>query len=1101
MAFDVRTAILGLAVGNLVFGLMLLVFERSEESAQRIPYLAVGKVLQGAGWLLLYGRGVLPDWLSFTAGNSVLIIGTAYDSWAMYWISDRPLSRRLRVSSAVAVVAICVLATPLSPAGRVAVTSFIVMVFFALGGRAMLGASTGNLLLRRHIGWSMWLMVAVIGVRGVWATLAPEHFTVFSGNTIQLAMFAILYYLMLTNGFGLLLLAKEKSDRALRDSEARFRSYFQLPIAGFAITSPDKKWLAVNDSFCSMLGYSRQELDGLTWADLTHPDDLAADEAQFRRVVACEIDTYALEKRFIHKRGKIVWVELSVGCVRRPDGAVDYLVALAHDITARKQIEAALRQSEAQYRLLAENMVDVVWTLNPAGQFTYLSPSVMALRGYTPEEVLGQSAADALTPASQQVMRAVLAASMPEILQGVTHFSLPPMVFELEQPCKNGSTVWTEALVKTLFDETGAFSGFLGVSRDISERRKTQEALRISETRHRLLAENARDVIWVMEFDGSMSYVSPSVEQIRGVTPAESLQQSIDQILTPASQAIVLAYYQSLWAAAQAGLPLESFRGELEYYHKDGSTIWTEVMAFPVPSPSGGFVEILGVTRDIRERKRAEEELRQANAQLAAQTAHASQMAAQAEAANHAKSKFLANMSHELRTPLNAILGFSELMTRDPRLSPAQVENLAIINRSGEHLLGLINDVLDMAKIEAGRTTLQEHTFDLHQLLADLGDMFRLRATAQGLDWRVMWAADVPRFVCADEGKLRQLLINLLGNAVKFTAAGSIDLAVAPAPAQETDGVCRLRFVVRDTGPGIAPGALAAIFEPFVQVTSGRTAPEGTGLGLPISRQFAHLMGGELTAFSTGLPGEGSCFEAVLPLRLAAADAAPAQHTRGLHAIGLEPGQPVYRLLVVEDHVESRQLLAELLLQLGFEVRTAANGLEAIQIWAEWQPHLIWMDMRMPVLDGHAATRQIKDAPQGDRTVIIAVSAGVLAEERSTMLADGCDDFMAKPFHQEAIVQCLVKHLGVRMVYTEDKLVAQPAAADTSPPPVWADAPVSWRAQVQQAAMAADAAQLRQLAAAVATDQPALAAALQASVDAFDYGAILDAVAEIRKDS
>ena len=803
-------------------------------------------------------------------------------------------------------------------------------------------------------------------------------------------------------------------------------------------------------------------------------------------------------QRFIHKRGKIVWVELSVGCVRRPDGAVDYLVALAHDITARKQIEAALRQSEAQYRLLAENMVDVIWVMNPAGQFTYVSPSVAALRGYTPEEVLAQSPAETLTPPSQQVMQAVLGQYMPTILQGAANFIPPPKVLEMEQLRKDGSAVWTEAMVRTLFDESGAFSGFLGVSRDITERRKAEEALRISEARHRLLAENARDVIWVMELDGSITYVSPSVEQMRGLTPAEAMQQPLEQILTPDSQAVISAYFQRLWAAAQAGRPLENFRGEVEYWHKDGSTIWTEVMAFPVPSPSGGFVEILGVTRDISERKRAEDELRQMNTQLEAQTAYASQMAAQAEAANRAKSEFLANMSHELRTPLNAILGFSELLAQEPQLRADQKENLAIINRSGEYLLSLINDVLDIAKIEAGRIVLLEHDFDLHHMLADLVALLRVRAEAKGLALILDQGCEVPRFVHADESKVRQVLINLLGNALKFTAAGGITVSVQMAAANAT-GVATLVFAVADTGLGIHPDELAVVFEPFIQTKSGAQTAGGTGLGLPISRQFARLMGGDLTVASAGMPGQGSCFTLSVPVRVVTALSQLVQQPLlRQRAIGLEPGQPVYRLLVVDDRAESRKLLADLLTQWGFAVRMAENGAEALQVWEEWAPHVIWMDMRMPVMDGHEATRRIKATPQGQATVVVALTASVFAAQRAAVLADGCDDFVGKPFRAEQIVDCLVRHLGVRMVYADGAPSDESAAAVSAEWPVTFDLaglPAGWREQVCAAAVAADGARLLQLATAVEAQQPALAGALRAWVGEFDYGAVLTAIA------
>ena len=660
---------------------------------------------------------------------------------------------------------------------------------------------------------------------------------------------------------------RRRAEKALRESEARFRSYFELPLVGIASTSPEKGWLQANDCLCAMLGYSAQELAGLTWAELTHPDDLADDEAQFNRVLAGEIDTYALDKRFIRKDGTVIWTNLSVGCVRKPDRSVEYLVALLEDITERKQAKEALSQSEAQYRLLAENMIDVIWTMNPGGQFTYVSPSVERLRGYTPQEVLAQSPAEALTPAALQTMQAALMAVIPEVALGAKHYNLKPTVYELEQPRKDGSTVWTEALVRTLFDANGDFSGFLGVSRDITERKWAETTL------------------------------------------------------------------------AQA-----------------------------------------------KER---------------------------AETATRAKSEFLANMSHELRTPLSVILGFSELMTSDRNLSPEQQENLTIINRSGAHLLNLINDVLDMAKIEAGRITLQEHDFDLRRLLDELDALFRLRATAKGLMLHVTCDPDVPRFVHADESKLRQVLINLLGNAIKFTTEGSISLRVRRT---EEAGICNLIFTVQDTGSGITPDDMAHIFEPFVQAVNGRMGQEGTGLGLSISQQFVRLMGGELTASSAGVSGQGSRFQFSVPMCLAT-DAESVESPKVSRAIGLEPGQGEYRLLVVDDRMESRKLLADLLAQLGFVVHTAKNGLQALKIWEEWQPHLIWMDMRMPVMDGREATRRIKATAQGQATIIIGVSASVLTEQRALMLADGCDDFVRKPFREDEIVGRLVKHLGVRMRY------------------------------------------------------------------------------------
>ncbi|HNS50228.1 MAG TPA: two-component regulator propeller domain-containing protein [Anaerolineae bacterium] len=418
----------------------------------------------------------------------------------------------------------------------------------------------------------------------------------------------------------------------------------------------------------------------------------------------------------------------------------------------------------------------------------------------------------------------------------------------------------------------------------------------------------------------------------------------------------------------------------------------------------------------------------------------------QAQAANRAKSVFLANISHELRTPLNAILGFSRLMlgsslpARDHAPSPergtlteSQRQDLAIISRSGEHLLGLINDVLEMSKIEAGRITLNEHAFDLRRLLEDMEDMFRLRAEAKGLALESEVDPGVPQVVGADEGKLRQVLLNLLGNAVKFTQTGDIFLRAAIRTAGEGSGepVSLLHVEVEDTGPGIAPEEQAAVFEPFVQSQSGRRAAEGTGLGLSISRQYAELMGGTLSLSST--PGRGSLFTLEVPVRAvdeAALPGAPSQR----RAIGLEPGQPAYRLLVVDDKEVNRQLLVRLLGPLGFDLREAANGQEAIDIWQAWAPHLIWMDMRMPVMDGYEATRRIKATLQGHATAIIALTASALEEDRKVILSEGCDDYIRKPFRDQDLIEALERHLGVRFLY-EQVAEEERRAVDREPRP------------------------------------------------------------------
>jgi len=389
------------------------------------------------------------------------------------------------------------------------------------------------------------------------------------------------------------------------------------------------------------------------------------------------------------------------------------------------------------------------------------------------------------------------------------------------------------------------------------------------------------------------------------------------------------------------------------------------------------------------------------------------QLYASAQRATRAKSQFLANMSHEIRTPLNAILGFVQLMQRAPERDADDRHALDVISRSGEHLLTLINDVLSMAKIEAGSTDAETVDFDQRRMLNAVVDMFTLRAEAKGLLLIVEIAGDVPAGVCGDEAKLRQVLINLLGNAMKFTDEGRVILRVA-----WRDGIGF--FEIEDTGHGIARDDLPRLFETFTQ--AGDRHHEGTGLGLSISRSYVRQMGGDIRVVSE--VGRGSRFSFDIRLPLATAMPGPASERRKVMA--LAPGQPSYRILVADDLLENRTLIERLFTSTGFEVRSAVDGNEAVRVWSEWKPHLIWMDIRMPNLDGYGATRAIR-AAEGDqhRTVIIALTASAFDHDRDLVLAAGCDDFVTKPYVEEIMFEKVARHLGVHWTHDEPRLAVR----------------------------------------------------------------------------
>ena len=506
-----------------------------------------------------------------------------------------------------------------------------------------------------------------------------------------------------------------------------------------------------------------------------------------------------------------------------------------------------------------------------------------------------------------------------------------------------------------------------------------------------------------------------------------------------------------------------------------------ETMATFLSTEFEGQKGILCWMIDIGKLKEVEIELRQAK-ELA-------------ENASRAKSAFLANMSHEIRTPMNAILGFTQLMLHNPDLATQQKKYLETISRSGEHLLALINDVLDMSKIEAGRIELNPSTFDLSALLHDLEAMFRVRTDAKGLRLDVLKMNDLPPFFIADKNKLLQVLINLLGNAVKFTNQGGVALRVYC----ENKAQRRLFFEVEDTGIGIQKAAIDGLFRPFVQVHNEKQAGTGTGLGLAISREIVRLMDGDISV--TSKVGKGSIFRFSIPWM--EGEMPHAERTARLQrVIGLKSGQPSYRVLVVDDTKDNQTLLSEMLERARFSTRTASSGKKALEEFKTWRPHLILMDMRMPSMDGVETIQRIRATPSGNEVKIISVTANTFESMRREALEAGADDFLGKPFREEELFEKIRLLLGAE--YDLEK--PENAPADTAQiakfsPEELKSLPLDLVEQIRQAAIDADYDLLLELIQKVEPANKKLSQDLRGLVESYNYQQLLDILNPKRSDA
>jgi PAS domain S-box-containing protein len=822
---------------------------------------------------------------------------------------------------------------------------------------------------------------------------------------------------------------RKKAELALEQELLRSKTFFNTSMDGVVVMDRLGKVLEASPSFARMLGYTQEEILNISVFDWDA--QWTKEELQLRLTIEEIVPLF--ETRHRRKDGSEYDVEISWNRVELEGEMMHFCIC--RDITERKQAEIDLQISQARFAGILEIASDAIISIRSNQQITLFNKGAERIFGYAAEEVLGKP----------------LAMLMPSRLAGVHHQHVSHYAQngasarqmaergDIFGRRKDGTEFPAEASISKIeIDGEIIFTTFL---RDITARQQAEEALRYQKEMFQTIVDRIPVMIGLFNKQGKMELLNPEFEKILGWSLEDWQQKDIlaECYPDPVYCQSVLEHMLSATGKWKDLTTMTASGQQLE-------TSWAHVRL------SSGY--FLGIGQDISDRKQKE---------LALQ--HAMEAA---ESANRAKTSFLANMSHELRTPLNVILGFAQVMAHDPSLTPNQKEDLQTIHRSGDHLLSLINDVLDLSKIESGHCTVEESGLDLIALLHSLRNMLAERASSKGLDLCLEIAPEVPQFILADAQKLRQVLLNLLSNAIKFTNRGSITLHVS-IEANGTGALTAtrpiLQFVVADTGVGIGSVELSTIFDAFVQAQAGKRSTCGTGLGLTISRKLLQLMGGEISVSST--LGQGSTFTFTLPVTpVSGVNVTPEEHNR--FVIGLAPGQPHHRILVVDDRAENRLLMVRLLTQLGLEVKEATNGQEAVQIWQEWQPDLTWMDIRMPVLDGYEATKQIRAMEDGQNSIIIALTAQASQSDRARAFAAGCNDYISKPFREQTVFLKMTQYLGLEYVYQSDETengergtnplssylcCVTSGVSDALDPTLRATLPEAWLVQLEDAAL------------------------------------------------
>jgi PAS domain S-box-containing protein len=731
----------------------------------------------------------------------------------------------------------------------------------------------------------------------------------------------------------------------------------------------------------------------------------------------------------VHHCNKIIPLEIHSLPIFNETGMVTSVLQTLQDITERKQGERllteynqrleqeisvrtqALRISEERFDLAVRGANDGIWDWNLLTNKVYYSPRWKQIVGCEIDEVGDQVAEfnDRLHPDERKTVWEIAAAYLRQKRNyyEVTH----------RFKHKKGHYLWILTRGLAIWNDTGQPIRMVGTIVDITAQKQAEEAVRRNEQQLRHYFEQPLIGMASSSLSKGLININDKLCEMWGYSRQELSQMDWTQLTHPDDLAAEEALFNRLVAGE-----IENYTLDKRYIHKNGQIIYASIAVHGVRNAQQQLEHVVALVEDITARKQIETELQQAK-ELA-------------EAANHAKSQFLANMSHELRTPLNGILGYTQILMRDKTMTEKQLEGINTIHRCGEHLLMLINDVLDISKIEAGKWSLEPSHFNLTKFLQDIVEIIKMRADKKKLAFIYEPLSSLPVGVNTDEKKLRQILLNLLTNAVKFTQKGGIYFKI-----NYHDDIAS--FIIKDTGCGIKQEELIEIFLPFQQVGDQSNQTEGTGLGLAISQRLVKILGGQLQVESTPHQGSTFWFEITLP----EVKGWTHNHSDPKPIItGIEGATPT--ILVVDDRQENRAVLLDLLTPIGFNIIEAADGEQALYLAYQLLPDVIITDLVMPSFDGFALMRQIRHSTTFNKTIIFAISASVFEVHQQKSLQAGCDAFISKPIKAEILLNLLQQHLNLKWVYDDRGSISQSVEMPSQTLPIEFIGPSSQQASV-----------------------------------------------------